>query len=123
MFGHAMLNAPKINAPSDEELWTSFTHDVEIELPSESIWYSFNSKLKIPEEYYDVSKTIAVADQESATFVRGGNILPMLKIYGQETSLLNAINNPMVLDIYSDNDGSAVGILYLDDGMSLEYDT
>jgi len=123
MFGHSMLNAPKINEPSDEELWTSFTHDVEVELPSESIWYSFNSKLVIPEEFYDAPKTLAVADQESATFVRGGSILPMLKIYGQETSLLNAIKNPMVLDIYSDEEGSAVGLLYLDDGMSLEYET
>lgn len=123
MFGHSILNAPKINAPSDEELWTSFTHDVDVELPSGSIWYSFNSKLVIPKEFYDASKTLAVADQESATFVRGGNILPMLKIYGQETSLLNAINNPLVLDIYSDENGSAIGILYLDDGMTMEYET
>lgn len=123
MFGNAILNAPKINEPTDEELWTSFTHDVDVELPTGAIWYSFNSKLQIPEEYYGVSKTLAVGDQESATFVRGGSILPMLKIYGQETSLLNAINNPMVLDIYADKTGSAVGILYLDDGMTLEHET
>lgn len=47
----------------------------------------------------------------------------MLKIYGQETSLLNAISNPLVLDIYADNDGYAIGILYLDDGMNMEYET
>lgn len=121
MFGNAILNAPKINEPTEQEKVFAFTHEVSVQLPSETIWYSFYSKLALPKDTTEAMK-LQVSDLESATFVRGGSILPMLKIYGQETSLLNAIENPLSLDIYANEEGSAVGLLYLDDGMTNEYE-
>ena len=60
-----------------------------------------------------------VADAEQGTFVRGGAILPVLNFADSRESLLQAIEDPIRLEIYSNTMGEAPhaeGHLYLDDG-------
>ena len=58
---------------------------------------------------------------EQGTFVKGGSILPILA-HNRELSLMNAIKNNIRLDIYPDEQQYAIGILYLDDGESLNHE-
>ena len=57
---------------------------------------------------------------EQGTFVRGGSIIP-IKIHKGALSLLRTMHNPIRLDIYLSNEGTAKGRLYLDDGDSFRY--
>jgi len=52
--------------------------------------------------------------------VKGGSILPILA-HKRELSLLNAIKNNIRLDIYPDSHNFAHGMLYLDDGESMDH--
>jgi alpha-glucosidase (family GH31 glycosyl hydrolase) len=52
--------------------------------------------------------------------VKGGSIIPILA-HKRELSLLNAIKNNIRLDIYPDSHNFADGLLYLDDGESLDH--
>jgi alpha-glucosidase (family GH31 glycosyl hydrolase) len=58
---------------------------------------------------------------EQGTFVKGGSILPILA-HKRELSLLNAIKNNIKLEVYPDEENYAIGILYLDDGESLNHE-
>ena len=60
-----------------------------------------------------------IADAEQGTFVRGGAILPVLNFADSRESLLQAIEDPIRLEVYADTMGAhpvASGHLYLDDG-------
>ena len=52
--------------------------------------------------------------------MKGGSILPILA-HKRELSLLNAIKNNIRLDIYPDSHNYADGVLYLDDGESMDH--
>jgi len=52
--------------------------------------------------------------------VRGGSILPILLHEGC-SALDLCYQNSMRLEIYPDSDGTATGDIYIDDGVSLEY--
>ena len=47
--------------------------------------------------------------------------MPLLSVYQDRMSLLEAINDPIKLDIYPDEDKAASGNLYLDDGENMQY--
>ena len=51
--------------------------------------------------------------------MKHGTILPLLNIQ-DELSILEAMDNGLTIDIYVDTDGYAEGLLYWDDGVSLE---
>jgi alpha 1,3-glucosidase len=53
-------------------------------------------------------------------FVQGGTILPLL-IHDNCLSILSCINNPISLEIYLDENGEAIGEMYVDDGETFNY--
>jgi len=65
---------------------------------------------------------MTIADKEIALFIRAGSVLPILR-HQNELSLLEAIRNPIGLELYLDERSNAFGQLYLDDGNSFEYST
>lgn len=65
---------------------------------------------------------MTIPDEEIALFVKAGSILPIL-LHQKELSLLNAIKNPIGLELYLGARAEAFGQLYLDDGDSFEYQT
>ena len=59
-------------------------------------------------------------DEEYGVYVRAGAIVPIL-LHKRELSLLRAIGNPIMLEIYLDpRDMSARGMFVLDDGLTVE---
>jgi len=59
-------------------------------------------------------------NSEFGAFVQGGSIIP-IKVHKGALSLLRTQYNPIRLDIYLSNEGTAKGRLYLDDGESFRY--
>lgn len=117
MFGREMLVAPKIGGTTHED----FSTDVQVYLPKEDYyWYNYFSKNAVPSN--DNLDTMTIADQEIALFIRSGSVLPILR-HQNELSLLDAIKNPIGLELFLDSHANARGQLYLDDGDSFEYRT
>ena len=55
-------------------------------------------------------------------FVKAGTILPILNVKEDRMSLLEAVEDPLRLEIFLDPETqSASGYLYLDDGLTLKY--
>lgn len=119
MFGPHVLVAPKIGIPSVQNAILGGSTEVEIYLPPTVQWYDMYTKLEVTAN--ENLHMWLVADAEQGTFVRGGAILPVLNFKDGPESLLQAIDEPIRLEIYSDNLGDrphARGSLYLDDGES-----
>merc|ERR1712187_1019460 len=64
--------------------------------------------------------TVDLSDLEQAVFIRGGSILPIL-LHEDCMALLPCIKNPIRLEVYLDENDSASGSLYLDDGETYEF--
>jgi alpha-glucosidase (family GH31 glycosyl hydrolase) len=54
---------------------------------------------------------------EIPMWVKAGSIIPILE-HNRELSLLRALDNPIALEVYADENQSACGRLVLDDGWS-----
>ena len=134
MWGDQILVAPKLRrvlyktnkyffpkSEDDYEKWWAI--DVYFpEISEEKLWYYYSTKIKV-----DTSNIIdgyflnmLLENHEVGAFVRGGSILP-IKIHRGALSLLRTKHNPIRLDIYLSNEGTAKGRLYLDDGESFRY--
>ena len=117
MFGPNVLVSPKVGHPCVENAIAGATTEIEVYLPPENQWYDIYSKLEM--DSHDDIHVMHIADAEQGTFVRGGAILPVLNFADGRESLLQAIDDPVRLEIYSDTMGEhpyASGYLYLDDG-------
>ena len=117
MFGPHILVSPKVGVPSIENAITGGTSEVEVYLPPTSQWYDIYTKVEV--DSHDDIFIQHVGDQEQGTYVRGGAILPVLNFREEAESLLQAINDPVRLEVYSNTMGihpQASGHLYLDDG-------
>eukprot|EP00806_Schmidingerella_arcuata_P000974 Macronucleus_1879.p1 GENE.Macronucleus_1879~~Macronucleus_1879.p1 ORF type:complete len:264 (+),score=127.66 Macronucleus_1879:1-792(+) len=117
MFGPHVLVSPKVGNPCVENAIAGGTTEVEVYLPPTSQWYDIYSKLEM--DTHDDVHIVHVADEEQGTFIRGGAILPVLNFSESAESLLQAIEDPIRLEIYSNTMGKhpeASGHLYLDDG-------
>ena len=64
---------------------------------------------------------ILIGDDEFGTFVKAGKVLPILNYELGRMSILQAIDDPIRLEVYPDAANIASGYLYLDDGMSNQY--
>jgi len=69
----------------------------------------------------NTTQYILIGDDEFGTFVRAGQILPILNYELGRTSILQAIDDPIRIEVYPDAANTALGNLYLDDGMSNQY--
>lgn len=58
---------------------------------------------------------------EQATFIKGGSIVPIL-LHEDCLALLTCYQNPIRLEVYLDENDSAKGWLYTDDGTSFDYE-
>lgn len=117
MFGSEILVSPKIGHPCVEDAIAGATTEIEVYLPPTQQWYDMYSKIEV--DSHDDVHIMHIADAEQGTFVRGGAILPVLNFADSAESLLQAIDAPVRLEIYSDTMGKhpeAHGYLYLDDG-------
>lgn len=63
----------------------------------EPFWYNYFSKNAVASN--DNLETMTIPDEEIALFVKAGSILPIL-LHQKELSLLNAIKNPIGLELY-----------------------
>jgi alpha 1,3-glucosidase len=117
MFGDSLLVAPKITKPDD--LHTQFKlQQVNYILPNDELWYNFYTKTQATETGVEV--TVDITDLEQAVFVRGGSVLPIL-LHEDCMALLPCIKNPIRLEVYLNENDSAGGALYLDDGETYEF--
>lgn len=117
MLGRSFLVAPKLTQP-DELLAKMHRQKVDYLLPEGSFWYNYISKVQTTGtgEWQEV----ILSDMEQATFIKGGSIIPVL-LHDDCLALLTCIENPIRLEIYLDENDSATGWLYTDDGISYEY--
>jgi alpha 1,3-glucosidase len=117
MFGPDILVSPKIGNPCVENAIAGASTEIQVYLPPTNQWYDIYSKLEV--DSHDDIHVRRIADAEQGTFVRGGSILPVLNFPDSAESLMQAIEAPVRLEIYSDTMGEhpfASGHLYLDDG-------
>ena len=118
MLGNSFLVAPKLTEP-DDLLSSMHRQKVSYLLPTGAYWYNYISK-----ERNDVTgewQEQALADLQQATFIKGGSIVPVL-LHEDCLALLTCYQNPIRLEIYLDEDDSAEGWLYVDDGTSYDYE-
>jgi len=113
MFGESMLVSPKLSRPNANNLW-----EVTTTLPDSADWYNINTRMV---DTRTESFTDEYTDLGMAVWIMAGSIIPVLN-HQNELSLLRAINNPIRLEIYLDEEGSAAGTLVLDDGWSTKLD-
>jgi len=122
MFGSNILVAPKMGDQHPSMPLFGGVTKVEVYLPPSDEWYDIYSKQIMPVS--DLPQIIHVADEEQGTFVKGGSILPTLNFADNRQSLLDAINDPIRLEVYprhkvtTKDQPHAAGTLYLDDGES-----
>lgn len=117
MLGGAFLVAPKITAP-DELLASVHRQRVKYLLPEGAYWYNYISKAK--DTATGEWQESVLADLDQATFIKGGSIIPIL-LHEDCLALLKCFENPIRLEVYLDEDDSAEGWLYADDGTSFDY--
>ena len=117
MLGDSILVAPKVTKPDD--LRSEFKRQqVKYILPNEETWYNYYTKAQQAET--GAWTTVDLSDLEQAVFIRGGSILPIL-LHEDCMALLPCIKNPIRLEVYLDENDSASGSLYLDDGETYEF--
>jgi alpha 1,3-glucosidase len=123
MYGSQILVAPKMGDQHPSMSLLGGVTKVEVYLPPTEEWYETYSKKIMPQS--DLPQIIHVADEQQGVFIRGGSILPKLNFQENRMSLLSAIEDPILLEIYPKHGADhtkekplAAGTLYLDDGES-----
>jgi len=117
MFGSQVLVAAKVGDPSVVK--TGGDHwKVNVNLPSSTSWYYYYNKQR---QATPSPKHLVIPDNEYATFIREGTILPLLDYYPTRLSLMQAINDPVRLEIYPNSTQGAYGDMYIDDGETMAY--
>lgn len=53
--------------------------------------------------------------------MKAGSIIPILNYDSVRMSILQAIDDPIRIEVYPDANNDATGLLYLDDGMTNAY--
>lgn len=86
-------------------------------LPPECTWFNYQTKQV---ETFTI-KEMAMQDSEQAIYVKAGTILPIL-LHQNALALLRAISNPIMLEVYVNNNKKAAGLLYMDDGESFNHE-
>jgi alpha 1,3-glucosidase len=79
------------------------------------IWYDLYSGDRLP-EVFDRPVTM----DETPVYLRGGRIVPLYETPGDVT--FNTITSPLTLLIGGDENARAEGFIYLDDGVSYQYE-
>ncbi|CDW86977.1 neutral alpha-glucosidase ab [Stylonychia lemnae] len=122
MIGEDILVCPKIKNKYPLQQYFIDASDnqwkVNCTLPEGDLWYNYLSKATFQGDSKQTTKTYL--RDEQAAFIRGGTILP-LRVQGSAMSLLQGMENDINLEIYLDEDDYAEGQLYLDDGISFDY--
>jgi len=133
MFGSSLLIAPKLNftqpAEADikegertmggpEEMFildnesAPTEETLDVYLPRQAEWFDFKTNKFIGNGEYKTTESAYI-------FVRAGSILPIL-LHQNALSLQRAIVNDIAIKVFVSK-GKAVGLLYLDDGISFNY--
>jgi len=86
-------------------------------LPTTSVWYDFYSLQKVTGGGVTLTSSLSVETDSVPLHVRGGAILPS-HLPGLTTKQTRT--NNMTLTVYLDDSGVASGLLYLDDGESID---
>ena len=89
-------------------------------LPDGETWYDLGSKQLIKTESTNTTLNMTLSDLQTATYVRGGTILPILQ-HQDCMSLLYCMTNDIVLEVYPSEYNEAFGDLYLDDYLSFDH--
>jgi len=117
MLGDHLLVAPKIDTPSSDQD-SRQVQQVTFNLPRSADWYNYNTGQR--DYMLGVDRTVELSDLEQAIFVKGGAIIPKLQHEGC-LALTQCIDEPISVEVYQNMYGQASGSLYLDDGVSLDY--
>ena len=119
MFGSSILVAPKVTRPYGV-LKKMHLQEVQAMLPDGETWYDLSSKQLLKTESTNTTLNMTLSDLETATYVRGGTILPILQ-HQDCMSLLYCMTNDIVLEVYPSTYNEAFGALYLDDYLSVDH--
>lgn len=98
MFGDSILFAPKLEEPVEN------VSVIPVNLPT-GTWYNYNTGTSVtgPSLF-----NLKLGSTEIGLFFKGGSILPILA-HQRELSLMQAINNPITLEVRLDAKGVALG--------------
>lgn len=121
MWGDNILIAPKIEDPNVQSAASLLTgvYQMSIYLPTACDWFFYPTGKLMSEVG---QQDFFVSDSSLAVFVKAGTILPKLNFKNTRMSLLQAMNDPITLEIFVDPlTNNARGSLYLDDGLSFQY--
>mmetsp|Transcript_28350 Transcript_28350/g.27287 ORF Transcript_28350/g.27287 Transcript_28350/m.27287 type:complete len:164 (-) Transcript_28350:264-755(-) len=141
MLGDQMLVAPKILENNGEDLTGAFwgtvnswmnvemedQNKITVYLPQGHSWYYFYTKQVFytkPQHSSSGKKMdMVIPANEQGVFIKGGSIFP-IKLHRGKLSMLRAFQQPIRLEIYLEPSLSkllAQGLLYMDDGESLNH--
>ena len=120
MWGDNIMVAPKLGEPVQMGMAMSGVYQMDIYLPYGEDWYFYPTKELMPASVDN--QELFLGDEQQGVFVKGGSILPILNFDLDRMSILEAIYDPIRLEIFPEtNSGTAQGTLYLDDGMTNAY--
>ncbi|CDW82175.1 UNKNOWN [Stylonychia lemnae] len=118
MYGEQLMIAPKLIGEKKSDFSgpkTKSRYQVQTYLPEDSEWYYwFNRTQRITVES-QLPKYIE--EDEQGIYIKAGSILPIKQHEGRE-SIMQAINDNITLEIYTDLNQEAKGLLYIDDGIT-----
>jgi len=75
-------------------------YNVTVYLPPAADWYFYSTKSFMKGNA--TSQYIIIGDDEFGTFVKAGTILPILNYELDRMSILQAINDPLRIEVYPD---------------------
>lgn len=107
MFGESFLVAPKIGAPIQLSSVMNGIYNISVYLPQSADWYFYSTKQFLKGNA--TVQNIIVGDNEFGTFVKAGTILPILNFADNRMSILQAIEDPLRIEVYPDSSNSASG--------------
>ena len=76
----------------------SGVYELSVYLPPTEDWYFYDNRQIMPSSYD--SQTLYLGDLQQGIFVMGGSILPILNYNWDRMSILDAIYDPIKLEIF-----------------------
>lgn len=120
MWGDNILVAPKLGEPTQMGIALSGIYEMSIYLPSEKDWYFYPTRELMPTS--SDMQSLYLGDSQQGIFIMGGAILPILDFDLDRMSILEAVFDPIRLEVFPETEsGTASGTLYLDDGETNAY--
>ncbi|KAJ1911391.1 glucosidase II [Mycoemilia scoparia] len=118
MVGSSLLIAPVLEPmQAKDEHAKASASEITIAFPKNAVWYDFFTH-KAHKGGETLTRNVELS--QIPAYVRGGSIVPTRERQRRSSELMR--NDPYTLHIYVDEDGSAKGDLYIDDGETFDFE-